>query len=85
MFIDASALGELSTQLLTQQELESLGLTNIQAADLEALQEAETHVSHFFVYDPTIFYLISKPSFHELAAEFPHCVKLALVFGYLNY
>ncbi|KAK3854700.1 hypothetical protein Pcinc_038830 [Petrolisthes cinctipes] len=44
VFIDASTLGELSTQLLTQQDLESLGLTNIQTADLEALQEAETHV-----------------------------------------
>ena len=45
MFIDASALGELTSQL-TSQDLESLVGFNIQPADLEALQEAtEGHVS----------------------------------------
>ncbi|CAL4139243.1 unnamed protein product, partial [Meganyctiphanes norvegica] len=44
VFIDASALGELSSQL-TQHELEALVGLNIQAADLEALQEAtDAHV-----------------------------------------
>ncbi|XP_071525010.1 protein lin-54 homolog isoform X3 [Panulirus ornatus] len=44
VFIDASALGELSSQF-TQQDLETLVGFNIQAADLEALQEAtEAHV-----------------------------------------
>ena len=45
VFIDTSALGELSSQL-TPQDLESLVGFNIQPADLEALQEAtEGHVS----------------------------------------
>lgn len=45
VFIDASALGELSSQL-TQQDLETLVGFNIQPADLEALHEAtEAHVS----------------------------------------
>lgn len=78
MFIDASALGELPTQLLTQQDLESLVLTNIQAADLEALQEAETHVSNvffFFYHHPTIFHLSTV---HLLTPSLPplyscHC------------
>ncbi|XP_063865474.1 protein lin-54 homolog isoform X3 [Scylla paramamosain] len=44
VFIDASALGELTSQL-TSQDLESLVGFNIQPADLEALQEAtEGHV-----------------------------------------
>ncbi|XP_042882211.1 protein lin-54 homolog isoform X3 [Penaeus japonicus] len=44
VFIDASALGELSSQL-TQQDLETLVGFNIQPADLEALHEAtEAHV-----------------------------------------
>ncbi|KAK7077382.1 hypothetical protein SK128_005932, partial [Halocaridina rubra] len=44
VFIDASALGELSSQL-TPQELESLVGFNIQAADFEALEDVpESHV-----------------------------------------
>lgn len=56
MFIDASALGELTSQL-TSQDLESLVGFNIQPADLEALQEAtEGHVS-IFAYRGKLLYL----------------------------
>ena len=59
MYIDASALGELSSQL-TPQDLETLVGFNIQAAELEALQEEipEAHVSLSLPLPPPPFSLI---------------------------